>query len=185
MSRTAHPERQGSRDNHYRDSLMTNTDTTRTAVIVATNGTLFDHVVESAGLRVVGVSPTAVLGEKLVSITEPDVIVVENELPGEQGIESLGHLRKASPKSEVVLVVPDDLVEVESGLADAYAVLPKGRLCDLEPLLRTLNSRIGDHRVAGNGTDRRSGVDRRVIQDWSKVGWEKRDGSDRRLAATA
>jgi len=165
---------------------MTITDTRRTAVVVASNGPLFDHLVESSGLRVIGVSSTAVLGEKLVSLTHPDVIVVENELPGEQGIESLGHLRHASPDSEVVLVVSDDLVEIDRGRTGAYAVLPKSRLSDLAPLLKTLESRIGDsRRVARTRTERRSDTNRRVMQDWSKVGWEKRDGTDRRLAARA
>jgi len=64
---------------------MTNTDARKTAVIVAGNGRLFDHLVESCGLTVVGVASTAVLGEKLASLTKPDVIVVENELPGMSG----------------------------------------------------------------------------------------------------
>jgi len=160
---------------------MTITDTRRTAAIVASNGPLFDHLVESAGLRVVGVSSTAVLGEKLVLLTQPDVIVVENELPGEMGIESLGYLRHASPESEVVLVVSGELVELDSGRTDTYAVLPKSRLADLAPLLKTLGSRIGDRRVARTRAERRSEFDRRLIQDWSKVGWEKRVGIDRRL----
>ncbi len=162
---------------------MTTTDDRRTAAIVATHGSMFDRMVESAGLRVVGVSTTAVLGEKLVSLTHPDVIVVENELPGEQGIESLGHLLHASPESELVLVVPDELVDVDSGRSEAFAVLPRSRLADLPPLLGSLRSRISDGRqVLRTRIERRSGMDRRVRQDWSKVGWEKRDGCDRRSA---
>jgi len=160
---------------------MTVTDSRRTAAIVATHGSLFDHLVEAAGLRVVGVSTTAVLGEKLVSLTHPDVIVLENELPGEQGIDSLGYLRHASPESEVILVVPDGLVDIDLARADAFAVLPKSRLGELAPLLETLNSRMDDRRMeVRTRTERRSGHDRRVHQDWSKVGWDKRRRTGRR-----
>jgi len=163
---------------------MTITDDRRTAAIVATNGSLFDRIVESAGLRVVGVSPSVVIGEKLVSLTHPDVIVVENELPGEQGIESLGQLLRASPGSDLILVVPDELVDVDSGRTDAYAILPKSRLVDLPHLLGALDSRIGNGRIAvRTRTERRSGLDRRICQDWSKVGWEKRGDCDRRLVS--
>ena len=78
---------------------MTIADARKTAVIVAGNGRLFDHLVESCGLSVAGVASTAVLGEKLVSLTKPDVVLVDNELPGMSGIESLGYLRQASPNS--------------------------------------------------------------------------------------
>jgi len=163
---------------------MTITDSRRTAAIVATHGSLFDHLVEAAGLRVVGVSSTAVLGEKLVSLTHPDVIVLENELPGEQGIDSLGYLRHASPGSEVILVVPDGLVDVDLARADTFAVLPKSRLADLAPLLEALDSRMDGRRVAARArTERRSGNDRREHQDWSKIGWDKRRSTDRRQSA--
>jgi len=165
---------------------MTITETRKTAVIVAGNGRLFDHLVESCGLSVVGVASTAVLGEKLVSLTKPDVIVVDNELPGMPGIDSLRYLRHAAPDSELVLVVPDDQVEIDSGSIGAYAVLPKSRLADLAPLLRTLESRIDTGRTAAHvRTERRSNKDRRMAQDWSKVGWEKRVGGDRRVSYLA
>jgi len=165
---------------------MTIADARKTAVIVAGNGRLFDHLVESCGLSVAGVASTAVLGEKLVSLTKPDVVLVDNELPGMSGIESLGYLRQASPNSEVVLVVPDEQIEIDSGSIGAYAVLPKSRLADLAPLLRTLESRIDTGRNAARvRTERRSNKDRRVAQDWSRVGWDKRAGGDRRVSYLA
>ncbi len=160
--------------------------TARTAVIVATHGSMLDHLVSAAGFDVVGVARTAVLGEHLVAIARPDVVVVENELSGEQGIEALSHLRRSSPESDFVLIVADEPVAIESGRTDAYAVLTRSRLVELPGLLGVLADRLNDDegrfRVR---TERRSGDDRRCRQDWSKVGWEKRRGAERRVVAIA
>ena len=86
----------------------------------------------------------------------------------------------------MVLVVPDEQIEIDSGSIGAYAVLPKSRLADLAPLLRTLESRIDTGRNAARvRTERRSNKDRRVAQDWSRVGWDKRAGGDRRVSYLA
>ncbi len=157
-----------------------------TAAIVATHGTMFDRLVASAGFHVVAVARTAVLGEGLIAITRPDVVVVENELPGEQGIEALHYLRRASPESDFVLVVADELVEIDSGRTDAYAVLARSRLVELPDLLGVLGDRLSDDQGRFRvRTERRSGQDRRCRQDWSKVGWDKRRGTERRVVAKA
>lgn len=160
------------------------TETRRTAAIIATHGRFFDHLVESAGFDVVGVAETATFGKALIDLTGPTVVLVENELLGEQGLHALTDLRTAAPNSEFVLVVADEPVAVSSSHPDAYAVVKRSQLPELPDLLSTLASRLHEPRGwSGDRVERRSSRDRRRHQDWSKVGWERRKSQRRQEPA--
>ncbi|MDW3219362.1 MAG: hypothetical protein R8F63_12200 [Acidimicrobiales bacterium] len=147
----------------------------RTAVIVATQVDLLEQLVVDAGYTVVGAAQTGVNGERLVSHFAPDVVVVEHDLVGPTGLESIGGLRAANPATHVLLVVNDEWQPRDLASAGAYAVVTMNRLGELAAELDDLGAWIATHAdETAAETDRRMGRDRRVHQDWAKVGWERR-----------
>ncbi len=158
----------------------------RVVVIVARHIELLEPLVEAAGFEVVGAAETAFYGEKIVAHHRPDVIVVENELIGEQGWRSIPCYRDISPGSKIVLVVADGWRPSDVGAVGVFAVLPLSRVGELGDILNELDTWLAVHVVDGTvRTDRRSGRDRREAQDWSKVGWERRSHARRRALVDA
>ncbi len=157
-------------------------DENRTAVIVAGNLDMLEPLVESAGYFVAGVACTGVNGERMIEYVRPDVIVIENELAGEQGWQLLARFHDLSPASKVVLVVADGWAPTELGAVGAFAVLARSGVGSIVEILHDLDTWIDLHVADGTvQSDRRSGRDRRLHQDWTKVGWERRDGLRRTL----
>jgi len=151
-------------------------DTNRTAVIVAGNLELLESLVEEAGYDTVGAAQTGVNCEQILSYVRPDVIVVENELTGEPGWQLVPRLQELCPSSKVVLLVADGWTPSEAGAVGAFEVVKRSDLRALVEILRDLDKWITVHMVDGTvQSDRRTGRDRRTHQDWTKVGWERRD----------
>ncbi len=161
-------------------------DVNRTAVIVAGDLDILELLVESAGYSVAGVASMGVNGERIVEHVQPDVIVVENELTGEQGWQLLDRFRALSPASKVVLVVADGWTPGEVGAIGAFAVLARSNVGSIVEILHDLDTWIDVHVVDGTvQSDRRTGRERRLHQDWTKVGWERRGGTRRTLEVSA
>jgi hypothetical protein len=56
----------------------------------------------------------------------------------------------------------------------------RSRLTELGSELGALDEWISGHGdSSGDGNERRTGRDRRLKQDWTKVGWERRSGQRR------
>ena len=145
----------------------------RTAVIVAGDLELLESLVQQAGYDVVGAAENGVSCEQMLSFVHPDVIVVENELIGQPGWQLVPRFVELSPTSKVVLLVADGWTSDEVG---AFAVVPRSNAVALVEILGDLDTWIAAHLAQGTvESDRRTGRDRRVSQDWSKVGWERRD----------
>jgi DNA-binding NarL/FixJ family response regulator len=155
----------------------------RRAVIVASRGAMFEPLVDAAGFEVVGMADTAVNGEHLLRHLEPDVVVLENDLLGSSGWESIPALRAASPATQVLLVVTEDWTPRDMGSTGAFAVVTRSRLGELVTELAGVDVWIAGQVATTVGDDRRTGRDRRLHQDWAKVGWERRDGERRAFAA--
>ncbi len=154
----------------------------RDAVIVSSHFELLAPLVEAAGYEVAGAADTAFNGENIIGHVRPDVVVIENELVGEQGWEAIPHLRDVSPDSKIVLVVADGFELSDIGSVGAFVIVWRREVATLVQVLSDLDSWIDRHEIEGTvQSDRRRGRDRRVAQDWSKVGWERRKG-DRRKA---
>jgi CheY-like chemotaxis protein len=154
-------------------------ESTPTAVVITSKPDLFTPLVVDAGFDVVGLSDTAVYGERLAEHHRPDVMVIEHVLTGEQGWEALPHLRAASPDSMLLLVVAEDWTPSDPTAIGGLAVTS---ITNLQRLLADgvdVRGWIRDQ-IAAGFVDRRSGKDRRDRQDWSAVGYEKRDRPDRR-----
>ncbi len=153
----------------------------RSAVIIATHIEVFEPLVVQAGYDVKGAANTIVNGERLVEFFTPDVILVENDLTGEQGWQGLTRLADASPGSKAMLVVADRWTPSDVGATGAFAVVPRDELAAITGCLHDIHSWMTIHLADGRLDDRRSGRDRRNHQDWSKVGWERRKTPPRRL----
>lgn len=158
----------------------------RSAVVIATDVDMIESLVASAGYTVVGAAQTAVNGEMLLTHIArkdraPDVVVVENDLVGPTGWDSIPGLRAASPTTQVLLVVTEDWTPRDLGSSGAFAVVTRSRLGELVTELDGVDRWIADQAVSTIDTDRRTGRDRRLRQDWTKVGWERR--VDQRRAA--
>ncbi len=111
------------------------------------------------------------------------MVVVENDLVGHSGWESIPALRAASPSTPVLLVVTEDWTPRDLGSIGAFAVVTRSRLGELVTELGGVDAWIADQAETAADHDRRTGRDRRRHQDWTKVGWERRAGERRALAA--
>jgi hypothetical protein len=151
----------------------------RTAVVVATNVDVLERLVVSAGYEIAGIAPTAVNGEMLLRHLvrqgrAADVVVVEHDLVGPTGWDSIPDLRAASPATQVLLVVNEDWTPRDLGSSGTFAVVTRSRLGELVTELDGVDRWIADQAGTASDDDRRTGRDRRVHQDWTKVGWERR-----------
>lgn len=151
----------------------------RTAVVVATNGDVLERLVLSAGYEIAGVALTAVNGGRLLQHLArqdrvADVVVVEHDLVGPTGWDSIPDLRAASPTTQVLLVVNEDWTPRDLGSSGAFAVVTRSRLSELVTELDGVDRWIADQAGSASDEDRRTGRDRRLHQDWTKVGWQRR-----------
>lgn len=153
----------------------------RSAVIIATHVEAFEPLVEAAGYEVKGAANTLVNGERLVEFFLPDVVLVENDLTGEQGWRGLMKLAEISPSSKAVLIVADHWTPSDVGATGAFAVVPRDDPSTIVERLGDIDSWMTIHLAEGNSSDRRSGRNRRILQDWGKVGWERRKVPPRRV----
>ena len=150
-------------------------DTTqRSAVIISSHVSLLEPLVERGGFSVIGAADNVMNGERLAQHFRPDIIVLENDLPGELGINAIPSLGVLSPESRVVLVVNEHWSPDHTSSLGTSVVIGRDDLIHLEDRLHDLETVIDLRSSDFGGVERRSGRDRRVQQDWSKVGWERR-----------
>lgn len=157
------------------------TVSSRTAVIVAVRAAVFEQLVTKAGFDVVGAAESSVNGERLLQHLEPDVVVVDNNLVGPSGWESIPNLRAACPATQILLVVNEDWTPRDVGSSGAFAVVTRSRLEELVTELDGVDRWIADAAESMVDDDRRHSHDRRIHTDWNKVGWERRK-TERRAA---
>lgn len=154
----------------------------RRAVIIASRADELGSLVAAAGYDVVGVADMAIRGEPLLRHLEPQLVVVENDLVGTIGLEAMSGLCAASPESQILLVVTEEWTPLDTDSAAIFAVVTKSRLSALVTERGGIESWIaGQVAVETVGENRRTGCDRRIHQDWTKVGWQRRT-CERRLS---
>lgn len=143
---------------------------------------MLERLVEQAGYAIIGIADVAVNAERLLDYRRPDVIIVEHVLTGEQGWEALPHLRAASPDSKLLLVVADDWTPSERYELGAFAVITVDNLRQMVSDEADVHAWL-EEKTATVFVDRRVSS-RREQQDWSSVGYEKRDRPDRRQSTS-
>ncbi|MEO0491827.1 MAG: hypothetical protein AAF081_00275 [Actinomycetota bacterium] len=148
-------------------------DAKRTVVIVSTHIALIERLVTEAGLVVVGAADTSVNGERLVEHFQPEVIVVENDLPGEPDVGMVERLGRMAPSARILLIVTQHWSPSATSTLGVAGVIGRDDLHLLGDKLHDLEHSIDLTSTSGQ-IERRSGRDRRVVQDWLQVGWERR-----------
>ena len=72
---------------------------------------------QDAGLHVVGEAGDAAEALRLVPTLQPDVILLDNHLPGVMGVDAIRGLREVSPRSRVLmLTVSEDSQDLAAAL---------------------------------------------------------------------
>ncbi len=110
---------------------------------------------------------------------QPSLLLLSHELVGIFGLDVIEELSRREPHPEAVLITSDERVRDQARDLPVVGVPGRG---DLEALRRTLADarhlfETGERRTHH---DRRSGEDRRKVQDWKQVISERRSGEDRR-----
>jgi len=146
----------------------------QSAVLISPHFEGFEDLLLRAGYEVKGVADTMVDGQRLVELLFPDVVLVENELTGDQGWRGLPRLVELSPTSKVVLIAAEHWSPASVGAAGSFAVVSRDDPGAILRCLHDVDSWIGVHSVDSAHSERPGGRDRRVRQDWTKVGWERR-----------
>ncbi|MBT5851581.1 MAG: hypothetical protein HOH36_14200 [Acidimicrobiaceae bacterium] len=80
----------------------------------------------------------------------------------------------------MVLVAAEHWSAVTVGANGSFAVVSRDDPGAMLGCLRDVDSWIGAHLANRENSERRGGLDRRVRQDWTKVGWERRKPARRR-----
>ena len=83
----------------------------------------------------------------------PDLVLMDIRLPGMDGLQAMGHIRRIIPGAKVVMLTlyEHPALQAAAMVAGADAYVTKARMTrDLLPLLaRLLGVRSADHRAAG------------------------------------
>lgn len=90
------------------------------------------------GLHVVAEAATGEEALERAAETEPLVVVLDEMMPGMNGLEAVGHLRRQDPRQVIILCsayLDDDLVE-RAREAGVVHVLSKDQVADLPGLIR-------------------------------------------------
>ncbi|MEM9519756.1 MAG: response regulator [Actinomycetota bacterium] len=144
--------------------------TERSVLIISSHVALYERLVTEAGFTVVAAADLPPAGERLAELSDPAYIVLDVDLPGEQGFEVVDRLRSIVPRARILLVVNQEWQAAHSRAHGLAAVLGRSDLLELGRRLNVLAAKAAHQR----DYDRRSGDERRLEQVWAKVGWQKR-----------
>lgn len=143
------------------------------------NGTAV--LARAAGFDVLAEIAYAVDAAHQTELTRPSLVIILHEQSGLPGLDAVAEIRAAVPDAppEVLLLTSDVAIKDRALANGAYGIAVR---TDPEMIERVLGEirhllETGERRLTN---DRRSGEDRRVAQDWSKVTQERRSGDDRR-----
>lgn len=135
--------------------------------------------VEQAGYELAGETASGRDTVELARYVRPDVIVIDNDLPWNPGIEWVKELHEEHPVTVILLIANDPSIRERAMEHGAFGVVYRSQLSELEGALRRAGQWLADPDLRVDG-ERRTGKDRRWHQDWMKVTTERRSGIDRR-----
>jgi DNA-binding NarL/FixJ family response regulator len=95
------------------------------------------------GLRCVGIAATAAEGIRLASVLKPEMVIMDLQMPGEDGLCATREIRQAMPETLVAVLSAHGTAEWVALAADAgaHAFLVKdGRLPEMVAALRRVHS---------------------------------------------
>jgi DNA-binding NarL/FixJ family response regulator len=73
------------------------------------------------GIRVVGEAANGLEGIDVVTVQQPDVVILDMAMPVMDGLEALPHMKRASPTSRVLVVSGFDTVTMSASATEAGA----------------------------------------------------------------
>jgi DNA-binding NarL/FixJ family response regulator len=135
--------------------------------------------VEQEAYRLAGEVSSGVDAVRLAELVKPDLIVLDNDLPGQPGIDWVPELHTTLPMTAILLVANDEHIRERAMEYGAFGVVYRTELTELNGALRRARAWLSDPELHLPG-ERRTGQDRRQIQNWGKVTSERRSGNDRR-----
>ncbi len=144
----------------------------RSVVIISSHIALFERLVNDAGFSVVGAADLMINGERLVELFQPSFVIFDSDLPGEHDFAAIDRLRDAAPDARILLIVNQQRSGSDTSSLGVAGVLGRDDLLELGSLLFDLETTAAKSNAL---LERRSGRDRRLVQDWSKIGWEYRN----------
>jgi two-component system nitrate/nitrite response regulator NarL len=117
---------------------MTTSDGARIRLVVVDDHTLFRRGLTAllgadARFEIVGEAGDAGEAQRLVARTQPDVILLDNHLPGVAGVDAIAGLREAAPQAQVLMLT---VSEDERDLGAALRAGARGYL------LKTVDSDV-------------------------------------------
>lgn len=144
----------------------------RTAVVITKYITMYERLISEEGITVVGAAESAVAGVQLIKHFQPDYVVADLNLRGEADLSFVEEIKHHTTSGRVLLVSDDVVTTSTTSTLGVAQIVARADIPSLGQRLVALEDVI-DLTTADGQVERRQ-RDRRVRQDWSKVGWERR-----------
>jgi DNA-binding NarL/FixJ family response regulator len=135
--------------------------------------------VSQAGFELVGETDSGADTIALATYVHPDLIVIDNDLPWNPGVEWVTQLHDEHPLTAILLIANDQSIRERAVTHGAFGVVYRSNLGELEGAIKRAAEWLANPELRKPG-ERRTGKDRRWHQDWMKVTHERRTGVDRR-----
>ncbi len=134
---------------------------------------------ERCGYELVGSAASALDALQLTSMTHPDLLVIDNALPTQPGIEWIPEFRELVPDAAIILIANDPGIRERAHETGVLGVVYRKQLTELDGTLNRAHRWLTNPETR-QPFERRAGGDRRQQQDWTKVTHERRTGEERR-----
>lgn len=135
--------------------------------------------VQRCGYELVGTAASALDALELASMTHPDLLVIDNALPGQPGIDWIPEFRELDPDGAIILIANDAGISERAHEEGVLGVVYRKELTELDGTLARAHRWLTDPE-ARRPFERRAGGDRRHHEDWSRVTHQRRSGDERR-----
>src|SRR3954463_2915780 len=93
-----------------------------------------------AGFEIIGEADMAVSALDLVTVTRPDVLVLDVNMPGLSGVEIIRDVGERSPQTAIIVVSAYDVDHLDRLELGTAAVLPKTDLIEFDRVLHEVLS---------------------------------------------
>lgn len=100
-------------------------------------------LLNDAGFDVIGEVDMAVAALDLVSVTRPDVLVLDVNMPGLSGVDIVHDVQERSPDTAIIVVSAYDVEHLDDLALGVAAVLPKTDLMNFDKVLAEVMAERG------------------------------------------
>ena len=100
-------------------------------------------LLNDAGFDVIGEVDMAVAALDLVSVTRPDVLVLDVNMPGLSGVDIVKDVQERSPDTAIIVVSAYDVDHLDDLSSRVAAVLPKTDLVRFDEVLKEVMANRG------------------------------------------